>query len=100
MKEPLKILLVEDDLVDIKSVRRALREKGSSNVIDVVPHGEAALEYLRGNGHPGRRPSLILLDISMPKMDGFEFLQTLKSDEALRTIPVIVLTTSRNSADV
>ena len=98
------ILLVEDDLLDAKSVERAFRLNGIENPLHVSPNGEAALEYLRervkpaaGEGEPA--PSLILLDINMPVMNGIEFLIAYKSDAALKHIPAVVLTTSKEEND-
>ncbi|HYG35170.1 MAG TPA: response regulator [Clostridia bacterium] len=91
------ILLVEDDDVDAKTVKRALRELSLTNPLVWVTNGEEALAWLRdpANGHPG----IILLDLNMPVMSGIEFLQVAKQDERLRRIPVVVVTTSALEAD-
>lgn len=91
------ILLVEDDLVDMMSVKRALRDLNVTNPLYHVENGEEALEFLRDEKNPV--PAIILLDINMPKMNGLEFLEIAKKDEKLRLIPVIVLTTSRAEID-
>jgi CheY-like chemotaxis protein len=91
------ILLVEDDLVDMMSVKRALRDLKVTNPLYHVENGEEALEFLRDDKNPV--PAIILLDINMPKMNGLEFLDIAKKDEKLRLIPVIVLTTSRAEID-
>ncbi|MES2016352.1 MAG: response regulator [Pseudomonadota bacterium] len=89
------ILLVEDDVVDVMTIRRALKELHVLNPVVHREHGEAALDYLRG----GERPCIILLDLNMPVMNGIEFLQAVKQDAALRSIPVIILTTSEEQKD-
>ncbi|QDU64705.1 Response regulator rcp1 [Planctomycetes bacterium Pan216] len=99
------ILLVEDDDVDVASVRRAFRKNDFKNPIFVVHDGSEALDYLRNAGdyvdpssYPA--PGLILLDLRMPGMNGLEFLQAVKRDEELRMCPVVVLSTSREESDV
>jgi CheY-like chemotaxis protein len=91
------ILLVEDDVVDTMSVKRALRELKVPNPLFHVENGEEALAWLRDTKNP--RPAIILLDLNMPRMNGHEFLAIIKKDEELRRIPVIVLTTSQAEAD-
>jgi CheY-like chemotaxis protein len=90
------ILLVEDDQVDVMTIRRALREIHVTNPVVTAENGEDALRYLRGDDE---RPCIILLDLNMPIMNGIEFLQHAKRDETLRSIPVIVLTTSEEQQD-
>ena len=92
-----KILLVEDDEVDIKSVKRAFGELRVTNPLEVTQNGEDALRYLKQGKN--KQPGLILLDIRMPKMDGIEFLKEIKKDESLRIIPIVVLTTSKEDED-
>lgn len=91
------ILLVEDDDLDARTVKRALKELHVTNPVARASNGEEALAWLRTptNGTPG----LILLDLNMPVMTGIEFLKVAKADEQLRSIPVVVLTTSRLEAD-
>jgi CheY-like chemotaxis protein len=91
------ILLVEDDDVDVMTVRRALRDLNVSNPLFVAGDGEDGLAALRGAG--AVRPCVILLDINMPRMNGIEFLREAKADPLLRSIPVVVLTTSREEQD-
>jgi len=91
------ILLVEDDRVDAMTVKRALKELGVTNKLHIRSNGEEALEYLRNPKY--EKPSLILLDLNMPKMNGIEFLKISKSDYALKSIPVVVLTTSKEEQD-
>jgi CheY-like chemotaxis protein len=98
MKVPNKpILLVEDDQVDVMTIRRALREIHVTNPVVTAENGEDALRYLRDAA--SEPPCIILLDLNMPIMNGIEFLQHAKADEALRRIPVIVLTTSEEQQD-
>jgi CheY-like chemotaxis protein len=97
MNENTLVLLVEDDKVDAMTVRRAMKEINSTSPIRHVMNGEEALAYLRNPKNP--RPSYVLLDINMPKMNGIEFLRAMRADEALRSIPVIVLTTSKEERD-
>jgi len=91
------ILLVEDDQVDAMTVRRALKELHVLNPLVHVENGEEALGYLRDAEN--ERPCIILLDLNMPIMSGIEFLQHAKSDDRLRRLPVIVLTTSEEQKD-
>jgi CheY-like chemotaxis protein len=98
MRAPNKpILLVEDDEVDIMTIRRALKEIHVGNPVVSQENGESALEWLRDPAHD--RPCIILLDLNMPVMNGIEFLQVVKNDEDLRRLPVIVLTTSEEQQD-
>ncbi|HKG23254.1 MAG TPA: response regulator [Blastocatellia bacterium] len=97
MKNSAPILLVEDDLVDAMTVKRALKELNVCNPLHVAGNGEEALEFLRDDNAP--RPGIILLDLNMPRMNGLEFLKIAKQDDRLKQIPVIVLTTSREERD-
>lgn len=90
------ILLVEDDLVDSMTVKRAVKEVGIGNPIHVAENGEDALEYLH---QAEKLPCLILLDINMPRMNGLELLENIKHDPKYRRIPVIILTTSQEDQD-
>ena len=95
------ILLVEDDRVDIMTVQRALKKIDVSNPLYVARTGVEALEMLRGDGVPKIEPtpSLILLDLNLPKMGGIEFLKEMRADQVLRTLQVIVLTSSNEPGD-
>ncbi|HLO50303.1 MAG TPA: response regulator [Kamptonema sp.] len=96
------ILLVEDDEVDIMNVRRAFKKNNIINPLYMAANGVEALEMLRGVGNDLAMPSvrrLILLDLNMPKMNGIEFLRELRQDQKLKSIPVIVLTTSNEDRD-
>lgn len=102
---PVSILLADDDADDREMTIDACRECRFANEIEVVEDGEELLEYLRGQGRYSARtgqanPRLILLDLRMPRMDGFEVLTALKADPKLRTIPVVVLTTSEAEEDI
>ena len=91
-------MLVEDDNVDVMTVKRAFKDLNIKNQLIITPNGEEALEYLNNNDNT--TPSIILLDLNMPKMNGLEFLRIIKTDENLKKIPVIVLTTSSQQEDI
>ena len=95
------ILLVEDDRVDIMTVQRALKKIDVSNPLCVARTGVEALGMLRGDGFPKIEPtpSLILLDLNLPKMGGIEFLKELRADPVLSSLQVIVLTSSNEPGD-
>jgi chemotaxis family two-component system response regulator Rcp1 len=99
---PVEILLVEDNPGDVRLAQEALRDAKMANNLNVVTDGVEALAFLRREGkHAGaRRPDLMLLDLNLPKKDGREVLQEVKEDPDLRTIPVVVLTTSDADTDV
>jgi len=95
----LHILLVDDDEVDVMNVQRAFKKNNISNPLYVANNGLEALDLLRGPAAiPGPR-RLILLDLNMPKMSGLEFLRTIREDSALRSLTVVVLTTSDDERD-
>ncbi|MFF9909348.1 MULTISPECIES: response regulator [Streptomyces] len=94
---PFDVLLVEDDIADAMLIEEALSERGTRNLVQVTD-GVAALEHLRAPD--SARPDLIVLDLNMPRMSGRDLLQVLKNDEALQTIPVVVLTTSSAPEDI
>jgi len=98
MRSSKPILLIEDDNVDVMTVERVFRDLKIANQLVSTSNGEQALEYLRTNGN--KKPCVILLDLNMPKMNGTEFLKIVKKDEALKKIPVVVLTTSSQQQDV
>ncbi len=92
------IFIVEDDEVDILMITRALKEINLANEIIFIENGEDALKKLEA-GKP-ILPCLILLDLNMPKMNGLEFLKQMKSDDNLKRIPVVVLTSSDEEKDI
>ena len=98
MRNSKPILFVEDDSVDTMTVKRALGELKVENTLVCAVDGEEALEYL--GDRASKNPCVILLDLNMPRMNGFEFLRIIKADKALKKIPVIVLTTSREKWEV
>jgi len=97
MKSKRLILLVEDDQVDTRTVQRALKDINVTNPLETVANGEEALAFLQKAD--AVRPGIILLDLNMPRMNGIEFLKIIKKHEGFRTIPVVVLTTSREEQD-
>jgi CheY-like chemotaxis protein len=104
MSDPseIDVLLVEDDEGDVLMTREAFEHHKLRNQLHVVPDGVEAIAFLRGEGvHAGApRPGLILLDLNLPRKDGREVLEEIKSDETLRSIPVVVLTTSQAEEDI
>ena len=97
-KKILHILLVEDDEVDILNVRRAFDKNKITNPLYVAANGIEALNMLREGRVPASR-RIVLLDLNMPKMNGIDFLRELRRDTKLRSIPVVVLTTSNAEKD-
>lgn len=98
---PFDILLVEDDPADAGLARRALDQDGIPCRVTHVYDGVEALAYLRRPSFPAAvRPDLVLLDLNMPRMDGWQVLEAIKNDEELKMIPVVVLTTSDMDRDV
>jgi CheY-like chemotaxis protein len=104
MREGISILLVEDDDVDAENVVRAFKKNRIANMLFITVNGEDALAFLRNEDNYSDkekfpRPSIILLDLNMPVMNGIEFLKVIKDDPHLKNIPVVVLTTSREEND-
>ncbi|MCY3896027.1 MAG: response regulator [Chloroflexi bacterium] len=99
---PIEILLVEDNPGDVRLTQEAVREAKIRNTLNVVNDGEQAIAYVRRQGAYAdrRRPDLILLDLNLPRKDGREVLQDLKSDPDLHRIPVVVLTSSAAEQDI
>jgi CheY-like chemotaxis protein len=99
-----RILMVEDDPRDTELTLTALEEYNLSNEVVVTTDGEEALDYLYHRGKFQTRldgnPAVLLLDLKLPKVDGLEVLQQIKSDEKLKMIPVVVLTSSREERDM
>ncbi len=98
------ILLAEDNPKDIELTLTALAEHNLANEVIVARDGEEALDYLLRRGRFGERPeenpAVVLLDLKMPRVDGLEVLRRIKSDDGLKTIPVVMLTSSRDERDL
>ena len=100
-----EILIVEDNQQDLDLALRALRKANLTNNIHVTRDGAEALEFIFCEGHYSQRkiensPKLILLDLKLPKIDGLEVLQRIKSDPRTKKIPVVILTSSKEQSDV
>lgn len=105
MQQELKrILVVDDDARDLELTLAALEESNLANEIVTARDGVEAMEYLNRTGphqnRPSGNPAVVLLDLKMPRLDGFDVLRQIRSDENLRTIPVVVLTSSREERDL
>ncbi len=100
-RQLVKVLLVDDDAMDVKAVTRAFAKQQLPNPITVAKDGQEALDILRGESGKPRLdpPMLILLDLQMPRMNGFEFLRALRADAKLKDTRVYVLTTSSHDVD-
>ena len=101
----IEILLVEDNPHDVEMTLRALKRNNITNEVQVVKDGAEALDYLfadeiYANRDINQSPKLVLLDLKLPKVDGLEVLRHIKSDERTKTIPVVVLTSSREEQDM
>jgi CheY-like chemotaxis protein len=98
------ILLVEDDLNDVELTLAALDELSLANQVLHLRDGAAALDYLCRRGEhtdrPAGNPAVVLLDLKMPKVDGLSVLRTIRTEESLRLIPVVMLTSSREESDL
>jgi CheY-like chemotaxis protein len=98
MYKPVNILLVEDNPMDIILTREILAESEALHKLESVKNGLEALEYLR---HPGKaKPDIILLDLNLPRMNGFDFLSEIKADADLQALTVFILTTSTAMEDI
>jgi len=100
-----EILLVEDNADDLELTLHSLRANKVANKIDIVRDGEEALDFLFGRGRlsarsPVKLPSLVLLDLKLPKVDGLEVLREIRSHPATRILPVVILTSSREEKDL
>jgi len=100
--QPIEILLVEDNPGDVRLTLEALKEGKVLNNLSVVGDGVEALAFLRREGKNGDAPypDLILLDLNLPKMNGYEVLRKIKEDPSLRRIPVVILTVSKDEEDI
>ncbi len=99
---PIEIHLIEDNPVDIRMTQEAFKDYHIGNRVSVVTDGEAAMDfvYRRGEHENAPRPDLILLDLNLPRKDGKEILDEVKADRTLRSIPIVVLTTSELDKDI
>ena len=105
MNHEIEVLLVEDNARDAELALRALRKRHLANKVVHVKDGEEALEFLFATGAYANRdvnqhPKVVLLDLKLPKVDGLEVLRAIKADERTRTIPVVVMTSSREQRDL
>jgi two-component system response regulator len=100
-EQPIEILLIEDNPDDIDLIVRTLRDHGVANRIQVLRDGEEALAFFFDAPAPERNElRIVLLDLKLPKIDGLEVLERLKSEPATRTLPVVVLTSSHEDRDI
>ncbi len=97
-----KILLIEDNAADIRLTKEVLQESKIVSNLDVVRDGVEAIDYLKKKGKFSntRKPNLILLDLNLPKRNGFEVLETIKQDKELKRIPIVILTVSDAKEDL
>jgi CheY-like chemotaxis protein len=104
MSDLKRILLVEDDAKDVELTLTGLADYHLANEVEVARDGEEALDYLYRRGNHWKRangnPAVILLDLKLPKVNGFEVLQQIRADESLKMIPVVVLTSSHEERDL
>jgi CheY-like chemotaxis protein len=104
MSEFKRVLLAEDSAHDVELTLAALEEHHLANEVVVVRDGAEAWDYLSRRGQyedrPPGSPAIVLLDIKMPKMDGLEVLRRMRADETLRSVPVVILTSSREERDI
>ena len=98
--EPKTILLVEDNADDEQLTLRAMRQSDVPNIIRVARDGAEAIEALFGTGAGVHLPDLVLLDLKLPKVSGLEVLQRIRSEEATRTLPIVILTSSDEERDI
>lgn len=102
MKDLLKILIVEDNPGDIMLIMDALENEERIEVVDVVNNGEKAIQYLKQEGEfiNKERPNLVLLDINLPRLNGHEVLQFIKSNDMTKETPVVMLSSSSSDMDI
>jgi len=104
MPKPAHILIVEDNQMDVELMMDAFDEAHLGNTMHISPDGKDALDYMFGNGEFADRlshplPDIILLDLKLPGIDGFKVLRQVKSEQGLKRIPVIILTSSKEEGD-
>ncbi|MCB4807972.1 response regulator [Tamlana sp. 62-3] len=97
MSKVLNVLLIEDDVIEVMKLNRAISSLQLNHNVIEANNGEEALDVLQNKGE---LPDIILLDLNMPKLNGIEFLEVLKKDDILKYIPTIILTTSSNQRDL
>ncbi len=97
---PLRILLIEDSLMDINLFKIALSRRNSTSQLTTIKDGEKAMLHLRSKMGEGERPDLTVLDLNLPRMDGMEVLSQCKNDPLLRSIPVVVFTSTQSPIEV
>ena len=104
MSELKRILLAEDNAADLELTLEALNQSRLANEVDVVRDGAAALDYLFRRGSYATRaesnPAVVLLDLKMPKVDGLQVLKQVRADDRVKTVPVVMLTSSREEQDL
>ena len=102
LKEPIDILLVEDSQGDVRLIREALKEGKLLNNLFVAKNGVEAMDFLfkRGKFSDARRPDLVILDLNLPKKDGREVLEEIKTSPDFKRLPVVILTTSSAERDI
>jgi two-component system, response regulator len=105
VQHEVEILLVEDDASDVELTLRALKNRNLANQVFAARDGAEALDFFFGDGsHPWREigipPRVVLLDLKLPKVDGLEVLRRLKRDERARSLPIVILTSSREEPDI
>jgi len=102
--EEVEILLVEDSAIDAELTMRGLRDQKVANKVVWLKDGQQAIDYLLRTGEYASRdsgmPRLVLLDLKMPRVDGIEVLRVIKSNEATRRIPVVIMTSSQEESDI
>lgn len=102
--QQVEVLLVEDSSADAEMTLRTLKRRGIANSVEWVRDGVEALEWLHCRGayadRPNGHPKLVLLDLKMPRMDGLQLLETMKSDPHTRSIPIVMMTSSREEGDL
>lgn len=101
MGREVTLLLVEDDQIDVMAVKRAFKERKIANRLEIAGDGVEALEILRGSDERPALPSpyIIILDLNMPRMNGFQFLDEVRADPDLRQAVIFVMTTSKDDTD-
>ncbi len=104
-EEPIEILLVEDNPNDVELTLRALRNHNIANRVHVAHDGVEALDYIFGRGEYAERdvarpPKVVLLDLKLPRVDGFEVLEAIRADHRTALLPVVILTSSSEESDI